>query len=135
MLQIHCVSHASTFSKRQRISYQYIDHQHHMKCVPLPRALKIRLLLIKSMVIPTSDNSKYFFWSHRLRVNEFQLYIEIIAKLIGRRKNKIVKNTFFVFEVGKNSISHIPHSSRDAWPTEVYRVVGVGEGVASVGCR
>ena len=25
----------------------------------------------------TSDNSKYFFWSHRLRVNEFQLYMYV----------------------------------------------------------
>ena len=35
-----------------------------------------KTVLMSRCLTRTSDNSKYFLWSHRLRVNEFQLYID-----------------------------------------------------------
>ena len=79
MFKIHCVFHDSTFSKRHRISF--IDYQHSMnRCTITLNVEHQTSMLIKGIVesrclTRTSDNSKYFLWSHRLRVNEFQLYI------------------------------------------------------------
>ena len=77
LFQIHCVFHVSTFSKRHRISFIYsinivwsVYHD--------PELWKFDFEAHKSIVeshclTQTSNNSKYFLWSHRLRVNEFQL--------------------------------------------------------------
>ena len=37
-------------------------------------SMPIKSIVESRCLTRTSDNSKYFLWSHRLRVNEFQLY-------------------------------------------------------------
>ena len=40
-----------------------------------PTSMPQKIVVKSRCLTRTSDNSKYFFWSLRLRVNEFQLYI------------------------------------------------------------
>ena len=45
-----------------------------------PISILIKSIVERRCLSRTSDNSKYFLWSHRLRVNKFQLYEELISQ-------------------------------------------------------
>ena len=89
----------------------------------IPKTLTIQLQWWKNILMSwcltrTSDNSKYFLWSHRLRVNEFQLYvIPIIVTSDTLSSLWKLRNIYFT----SNIFRLVPESLTMADPTEAYR--------------
>ena len=82
----------------------YIVLSIRMKCEPNTPNVDNSTSMLKKTVIKsrcltrTSDNSKYFLWSHRLRVNEFQLYIQMhkintIWESLQHTKNVVINDS------------------------------------------